>query len=741
MSLFTTMEYKAKNMINPYRIIVNIFFALSFSICLDSFANVDDRFLAYIADEEDLDHYKNTYIHGPVSFNQSIEELIAQGKIKTLDNQLFEEMTLEYPFIMELERSHFITSYSTSNEVENMIGVSDEGEKNQSDTKPLLQTLTRINHENSSTDGVNQIRLTNSGIKNKPDTMFVKLDEGFPESELRLNHIDSHRHFAASTKHKIYVCADNFNEYSFLEKLFDKDWINNSVLTNEVIEWITESLEENNYYGYEVIDIEESMFISVGDKYQYENINIINSVSMNDDIHVSISLQNFIDDTILSESKIKEIINIWSTSEGYFDIKINSIEKIVDADNQNVSFNVNVESLIPTKLSEIHFSNSGMKSNNDYWLKMAGLYPGVVLNNKTLNKLDEVLVSEGINEFTIDVIDVEGKKNNKSVLIDSNSKETLVSDLFFSYDEINSFQVGSSINLTNLLSLEDKLSFTYQPGSSSAFSKIEYEDRNVFSLYDQLQVSMLSGTTDYIAFSDKYDEYSISYDFPSTNISKYFTLGLSYLNIEDFALLDDIQPKKEYSARYINPRLMLSGKFSSVVDVIDTQYSISLSSNTSIDKRYGDFVSASFELSNTFSGMENLGVKTGYIFRSYLDNQPVPNRFRLLNSGFFRNRGIADYSLVPLEGAPSTSISHHEHQIAFKIENKIFDLPAFGSEINAFMDHNYIHRGVVSGSENFTSIGFSLRLIDIGMPIEISIANLLGSNNSGTFLTISAIQI
>jgi len=108
---------------------------------------------------------------------------------------------------------------------------------------------------------------------------------------------------------------------------------------------------------------------------------------------------------------------------------------------------------------------------------------------------------------------------------------------------------------------------------------------------------------------------------------------------------------------------------------------------------------------------------------------------------FFRNRGIADYSLVPLEGAPSTSISHHEHQIAFKIENKIFDLPAFGSEINAFMDHNYIHRGVVSGSENFTSIGFSLRLIDIGMPIEISIANLLGSNNSGTFLTISAIQI
>jgi len=655
-----------------------------------SVANDEDLFLAYIADEETFAYYKNNYILDSESFDRIIDLLIEDNKIAVQKNELGDDETVIFPFVLELNKRHFVSVFDES--------------------KRIVKKTTDLNI------GVEQLSL----FDQKPaevvgrDNVYALDNEGKQLTDIgpksKEKRVDERSSLIAE-----YMEGESINGFKNSQPATDVEEIDN-------------------------LDAIDSQANEMSDEYAINTLTISREKEDYAEDVASIALENIDDLRIIDEPRIRQISNEWAINQGYFDFQIISIDRLEDVESKSINIKVSADFNSST-LQEIKFSDERLKVNSNYWERIAGLSPGVVVNKDSLSMIDEVMRSENISDYRIDLVDQDNNLNRKNIVIDVGQSSPIFTEFSASYDQVNHFQIGSSLNFTNLFSVADTLSASYNPGSALSKSSLNYTDNNVFSLYDRLELTFLNEKTDFVAFSDDYDEYSIKYRVPFSVQDSFMTFGLSYSEIGTSEVRYSAESQKQYAAEYVNTSFMLTGYSNSLLNSINTDYSVSLSSSTSVDSFYSDVITAGVELSSTFESkiFKNLAVNAAYKVRSYLEDKQVPERFGLTNTGIYRNRGVADYSLSSFErDSYNESADIHQH-FAFKLENKLFDFRDTGAEITAFIDQNYIYGSSDHGGDSYTSAGLSLKLSKFGLPIEVSIASLLGSKNAGAFISISAI--
>lgn len=670
--------------------LISILAAGTFLIPNYSVANNEDLFLAYIADEETFAYYKNNYIFNSESFDKIINLLIEENKIAVQKNDLGDDGILMFPFVIELNKRHFFPVFDKSKGIV----------KKTIDLNIGIEKLSLFDQKPADVFGRDNVyALDNEGKQ--------LIDIGQKPREKR---VDERSSLTAE-----YMEGESINSYKNSQPVTDVEEIDN-------------------------LDAIDSQANEMSDEYAINTITILREKEDYAEDVASIALENIDDLRIIDESRIRQISNEWAINQGYFDFQIISIDRLVDVESKSINIKVSADFNSST-LQEIKFSDEKLKVNSSYWERIAGLYPGVVVNKDSLSMIDEVMRSENIRDYRIDLVDQDKNLNRKNIVIDVGQSSPIFTEFSASYDQVNHFQFGTSLNFINLFSVADTLSASYNPGSALSKLSLNYTDNNVFSLYDRLELTFLNEKTDFVTFSDDYDEYSIRYRVPFSVQDSFMTFGLSYSEIGTSEVRYSSESQKKYAAEYVNTSFMFTGYSNSFLNSINTDYSVSLSSSTSVDSFYSDVITAGVELSSSFESkiFKNLTVNAAYKVRSYLEDKQVPERFGLTNTGIYRNRGIADYSLSSLERDSSKDTADIHQHVAFKLENKLFDFRDTGAEISAFIDQNYIYGSSDHGGDSYTSAGVSLKFSKFGLPIDVSIASLLGSKNAGAFISISAI--
>ncbi len=514
-----------------------------------SVANDEDLFLAYIADEETFAYYKNNYILDSESFDRIIDILIEDNQIAVQKNELGDDEKLIFPFVLELNKRHFVPVFDES--------------------KSIVRRTTDLNIDDEKL----------SLFYQKPaevvsrDNVYALDNEG-----KQLTDIGSNSQEKRVDDRPSLIVGDmegeSINGYKNSQPVTDVEEIDN-------------------------LDAIDSQANETSDEYAINTIIISREKEDYAEDVASISLENIDDLRIIDEPRIRQISNEWAINQGYFDFQIISIDRLEDVESKSINIKVSADFNSST-LQEIKFSDEKFKVNSNYWERIAGLSPGVVVNKDSLNMIDEVMRSENIRDYRIDLVDQDNNLNRKNIVIDVGQSSPIFTEFSASYDQVNHFQIGTSLNFTNLFSVADTLSASYNPGSALSKSSLNYTDNNVFSLYDRLELTFLNEKTDFVAFSDDYDEYSIKYRVPFSVQDSFMTFGLSYSEIGTSEVRYSAESQKQYAAEYVNTSFMLTGYSNSLLNSINTDYSVSLSSSSSVDSYYSDVITAGVELSSTF---------------------------------------------------------------------------------------------------------------------------------------------